>query len=70
MSRERTPRGRGQDRDRVAGSQRYEVRYLAEELGVTEEEVKEAIQTVGHDRKKLTAWLRGGKNNRDSVDHP
>ena len=46
------------DRDRVAGNQEYEIRYMAEKLGVSNEEVKRAIEQVGNDRQKVEEHLR------------
>ena len=51
----------GQDRNRVAANEEYEVRYLAEKLSVSEEEVKNAIKQVGNDRNKLEEYLKGRK---------
>ena len=48
------------DRDRVAGNQEHEVRYLAEKLNVSTEEVKKAIEKVGNSREKLEEYLRKG----------
>lgn len=48
-----------QDRDRVAGGEDYEVNYIAGELGVTAEEVREAIKAIGNDREKITQYLQG-----------
>ena len=53
MGNEHTPRGRSQDRQRVAGGQEHEVRYEAEKEGVSKDEVKEAIDEVGNSRKKV-----------------
>ncbi len=47
----------GRDRSRVSGSEDYEVRYLAEKMGVSEEDVKNAIKKVGNDRTKLEQYL-------------
>ena len=48
----------GRDRDRVAGNQEYEIRYMAEKLGVSNEEVIRAIEQVGNDRQKVEEHLR------------
>lgn len=45
------------DRSRVAGDENYELSYLEEKLGVTREQVKEAIERVGNDRQKLEEFL-------------
>lgn len=55
----------GQDRQRVAANEDYEVSYLAEKLNVSSEEVKRAIEQVGNSREKVEEHLRGnGRNNR------
>ncbi len=62
MADDKDLRGR-QDRSRVAGDEDYEVQYLANKLGVSEEEVRTAIHAVGNDRKKVEAYLKqeGGR---------
>jgi len=48
----------GQDRDRVAGGQEYEIDYLIKKLGVTREQVLKAIAAVGNDRDKVEQYLK------------
>jgi len=48
----------GQDRDKVAAGQGYEVSYLAKELGVSQQVVKDAIKAVGNDRDKVKAYIK------------
>jgi hypothetical protein len=48
----------GRDRSRIAGNEDYELRYMAEKLGVTKNEVKQAIAAVGNDRKKVEEYLQ------------
>jgi hypothetical protein len=55
-----TSRGRAQDRARVAGGQDYEVRYEAKKEGVSKNEVKKAIKSVGNSRKKVEGELEEG----------
>lgn len=43
------------DRSRVSGSEEYEVRYFAEENGITPEQARELIKKFGNDRATLTA---------------
>ena len=50
----------GRDRERVAGSEDYEVNYLAEKLKVSAEEVRRAIKLVGNSREKVEEYLRRG----------
>ena len=49
------------DRNRVSGSDSYELAYLEEKLGVSREEVRAAIEAVGNDREKVEEYLRGKK---------
>jgi hypothetical protein len=48
----------GRDRDRVAGDEDYEIRHMANKMGISQEEVKRAIEQVGNDRQKLEDYLR------------
>jgi hypothetical protein len=41
------------DRSRVAGTEDYEVDYLAEKAGVTREQARELIKRYGNDRETL-----------------
>ena len=41
------------DRSRVAAEQNYEVRYLAQKFGLSDEQARELIARVGNDREKL-----------------
>ena len=45
----------------AAGQEEYEVRYVAEMLGISEKRVREAVQEVGADRQKLIDYLKGKK---------
>ena len=47
------------DRSRVAGDQDYEVRYLAEKYGLSEEQARELITRIGNDRQKLEEAAKG-----------
>ena len=60
MATTQTPRGRKQDRARVATGQPHEVRYEAEKEGVSREAIKNAVKEVGHSRKKVEAKLEEG----------
>ncbi len=57
--RRQSSRGRKQDRARVAGGQKYEVRYEAKKTGKSKKAVKRAVQKVGVSRKKVERELRG-----------
>ena len=54
---DQTKRGRAQDRAKVAGGQKHEVRYEAEKTGASRGEVKAAVKAVGNSRKKVEAEL-------------
>ncbi|WP_129714062.1 DUF3606 domain-containing protein [Pedobacter sp. SYP-B3415] len=47
------------DRSRVAGDEDYEIDYLAEKLGVSRDQVRDAIKAVGNDRSAVEKHLRG-----------
>jgi hypothetical protein len=54
MADDKSNRG-ARDRRTVAGGERYEVRYEAEKLGISEEQLKAIIARVGTDRAKIEA---------------
>jgi hypothetical protein len=47
------------DRNRVAADQEYEIRYLAEKYGLSQDQVRELIARIGNDRKKLEEAAKG-----------
>lgn len=49
------------DRRRVSGDEDYELGYLVDKMGVTREQIKEAIDKVGNDRTKIEEFLRRHK---------
>jgi hypothetical protein len=49
--------GRTQDRAKVAGGQKHEVRYEAEKTGSSTGEVRQAVKDVGNPRKKVEGQL-------------
>jgi hypothetical protein len=49
--------GRAQDRAKVAGDQKHEVRYGAEKTGASTSEVRQAVENAGNSRKKVEAEL-------------
>ena len=53
----KTARGRAQDRTRVAGGQKYEVRYEAKKTARSAPAVKKAVKNVGNVRKKVEKQL-------------
>ena len=48
------------DRSRINTDQEYEVRYWTEELGVSEEQLRQAVQRVGSSADKVREHLRQG----------
>jgi hypothetical protein len=52
-----TSRGLKQDRAKVAGGQKHEVRYEAKKTGRSASSVKKAIKKVGVSRKKVERRL-------------
>jgi hypothetical protein len=56
-SKSTTPRGRAQDRARVAAGQKHEVRYEAEKTGKAQAAVKSAVKKVGNSRSKVEREL-------------
>jgi Protein of unknown function (DUF3606) len=56
-AKKKTARGRKQDRARVAGGQKYEVRYEAKKLGRSAAAVKKAVKKVGNSRQRVEKRL-------------
>ncbi|HET6397800.1 MAG TPA: DUF3606 domain-containing protein [Pseudoxanthomonas sp.] len=46
------------DRDRINTSEDYEVRYWARELGVSEEELRAAVEAVGNGADDVRRHLK------------
>ena len=57
VMKDKTTRGRNQDRSRVAGGQDYEVNYEKKKMGVGADELKDAVDSVGNSRKKVEKKL-------------
>jgi hypothetical protein len=57
MADDRNIRG-PQDSSRINTNQDYEVRYWAQELNTSEEELRRAVQTVGSSADKVREHLR------------
>ena len=55
---QQSSRGRKQDRARVAGGQKHEVRYEAKKTGKSGARVKRAVKKVGNSRKRVERELR------------
>lgn len=47
------------DRNKIAAEEPYELDYVANEHGVSRQDVLEAIKAVGNDRAKVEAHLKG-----------
>lgn len=52
----------GRDRSRVSGSEEYELQYLAEQLNVSTDEIRNAIEKVGNSREKIEEYLKEKRN--------
>lgn len=51
------------DRSRVSGSEDYEVRYFADEAGISVDQARELIQRHGNDRETLMEAAKSLKSN-------
>jgi hypothetical protein len=60
MSDDKTKAG-GQDRSRISLSEDYEVRDWSKKFGVTPDELKAAVKTVGNEAAAVEAHLKAGK---------
>jgi hypothetical protein len=49
------------DRGRVSGEENYELSYLQEKLGVSRDDIRCAIDAVGHNREKVEEYLKKHK---------
>jgi hypothetical protein len=56
-AKKQSPRGRKQDRARVAGGQDYEVRYEGKKTRKSNAAVKKAVKKVGNSRKRVEKRL-------------
>ena len=52
-----TKQRHGQDRKRIDVDQDYELRYWTKELGVTEEELKQAVRAAGTQIETVRRYL-------------
>ncbi|MFL6795887.1 MAG: DUF3606 domain-containing protein [Xanthobacteraceae bacterium] len=57
MAKKQTKRGRKQDRARVAGGQKHEVRYEAKKTGKSPARVKRAVKRGGNSRRRVEKEL-------------
>ena len=60
MSDDKSKRGTA-DRSRIALGEEHEVRYWTQQLGVTREELEQAVKSVGNSAQKVREHLRGPK---------
>ncbi len=51
------------DRKRIAMDEDYEVRYWTEALGVSRDELEQAVKSVGNSADAVREHLRGRKGN-------
>ena len=51
----------GRDRSKIDSNEDYELSYLQEKLGVSMEQVRDAIEAVGNNRDKVEEYLKKNK---------
>jgi hypothetical protein len=51
----------GQDRGRINVNQDYELRDWSKKFGVTQDQLKEAVQAVGDRAEKVEQYLKGSE---------
>jgi len=56
-TKKKTARGRKQDRARVAGGQKHEVRYESKKTGRSAASVKKVVKKVGNSRRRVEKRL-------------
>ena len=47
------------DRAKVSSSEDYELDHIAHKYGVSRDEVRDAIEKMGNDRKEIEAYFEG-----------
>jgi len=57
MKKEKSSKGRSQDRSKVAGGQDYEVSYEKQKMNVSGDQVKNAVKSEGNMRKNVEKKL-------------
>jgi Protein of unknown function (DUF3606) len=50
------------DRDRINTSENYELKHIEEKLGVSREQLLQAIHEVGNSREKVEEYLKNQQN--------
>jgi hypothetical protein len=58
----------GQDRQRINVNEDYELRDWSKKLGVSPDQLKEAVQAVGDRAEKVEEHLKGGRKGPKRVD--
>ena len=61
-------RGRAQDRAKVARGQDHEVRYEAENTGMSKQQVQDAVKDAGNSRKAVEQQLGGERQGPKRAD--
>lgn len=51
----------GRDRSQVNPNESYELSYIEEKLGVSRDQVREAVEAVGNSREKVEEYLTKNK---------
>ena len=64
---EHTTRGRAQDRTKVAGGQKHEVRYESDKTGASKETVQQTVKDVGNSRRKVESDLKNKVNSTSAL---
>jgi hypothetical protein len=65
MADDKTKQG-GQDRNRVAGNEPYEVEYFASKHGLSQAQARDLVKRIGNDRAQLdqaAEKLKGERSN-------
>ncbi|HWB27559.1 MAG TPA: DUF3606 domain-containing protein [Chitinophagaceae bacterium] len=57
-TKQKSSRGRAQDRAKVAGGQDYEVSYEAKKTGNSSSDIKQAVKAGGNSRKAVEKQLK------------
>ena len=58
MKKEKSSKGKSQDRSKVAGGQDYEVNYEKGKMNVSGSQVRDAVKSEGNTRKKVEGKLK------------
>lgn len=69
MSDDKSKRG-NPDRSRISLNEEYEVRHWSEQLGVSREELEEAVKSVGNSAEKVREHLKSRKGGQRGQGSP